>query len=94
MSQDQIDTVDRMVRNSVTEDMEHRKRQAENMKRVDPFEHIRQMQLNRIRINNPTKWDVAQYDQFVATGYNDYEKFVKHRGTLEASMKGADLATE
>jgi len=41
MSQDQIDTVDRMVRNSVTEEMEYKKRQAENMKRVDPFEHIR-----------------------------------------------------
>jgi len=43
-----------------------------NLNNVDPFEHIRQMQLNKIRINNFTKWDVAKYDEFIAEGYSDY----------------------
>lgn len=34
----------------------------ENLHKVNPFEHIRKMQLNKIRIKNATKWDVVDYD--------------------------------
>ena len=31
------------------------------------------MQLNKIRINDAIKWDVAKYEQFVAKEGKDYE---------------------
>ena len=45
----------------------------ENLRRVNPFEHIRKMQLNKIRINDALNWDVAKYEHFVAKDGKDYE---------------------
>lgn len=36
--------------------------QMNNIKSISPFEHIRTMQLNKIRINNAFDWDVAKYE--------------------------------
>lgn len=47
-------------------------RQQENLRKIDPFEHIRNMQLNKIRINNSTKWDIAKYDEYVMKDGKDY----------------------
>ena len=45
----------------------------DNFNQIDPFEHIRKMQLNKIRINNAKDWDVAKYDQFVVNAHQDDE---------------------
>ena len=36
--------------------------QQKNLDKVNPFEHIRTMTLNKIKISNARKWDVAKYD--------------------------------
>lgn len=48
-------------------------KQMENLRRVNPFEHIRKMQLNKIRINDALNWDVAKYEHFVAKDGEDYK---------------------
>lgn len=30
------------------------------------------MQINKIKIDNSTKWDVAEYDEYVAKNNRDY----------------------
>jgi hypothetical protein len=48
-------------------------RQMENLTKVpNPYDHIRSLQLNKIRICNARKWDVAKYDEFLATGKEAY----------------------
>ena len=60
-----------------------------HLNNVDPFEHIRQMQLNKIRINNFMKWDVAKYDEFIADGTDDYNIGVFRKVTIKnAKNKG------
>ena len=42
------------------------------------------MQLNKIRINNATDWDVAKYEQFVAKDGKDYQVTNEtHRETVQ-----------
>ena len=48
-------------------------RQMDNLQRINRFEHIRKMQLNKIRIDNATNWDVAKFEHFVAKDGKDYE---------------------
>jgi hypothetical protein len=38
------------------------------------------MQLNKIRINNFKKWDVAKYDEFIMEGYSDYNRRKTKKG--------------
>lgn len=61
------------------------------MDRIDPFEQIRVMQLNKIKINNSKQWDVAQYDDYVAKeGQDYYEKRRKTRLKSKKKAKGKD----
>lgn len=39
-----------------------------NLNNVDPFEHIRMISLNKIKIANIRQWDIAKYDQFCSKG--------------------------
>lgn len=39
---------------------------------ANPYDHIRSLQLNKIRINNARQWDVAKYDEFLAEGNEAY----------------------
>ena len=32
------------------------------------------MQLNKVRLNNATEWDVAKYNQFISNGAQEYLK--------------------
>lgn len=36
--------------------------QNTNLNKVDPFEHIRLISLNKIKIANVRQWDIAKYD--------------------------------
>lgn len=71
-----------------------------NLNNVDPFEHIRQMQLNKIRINNFTKWDVAKYDEFIADGLTDYNtngaflRKMKKNLSIKKQKNGGDMNTK
>ena len=65
------------------------------MSNVDPFEHIRQMQLNKIRINNFKKWDVAKYDEFIMEGYSDYNRRkTKRRKSVKNNMNSQMLDSQ
>ena len=60
--------------------------QEDHLFNIDAFEHIRQMQLNKIRIQNATKWDVAKYDEYVSKhGQDYYENKIKY--TLQKKIK-------
>ena len=65
--------VERALRTSISDRLAFEERQRQNHNKVDPFEHIREMQLNKIRINNFRKWDIAKYDEFICEGYTDYD---------------------
>ena len=50
------------------------------------------MQLNKIRINNSTKWDVAKYDEYVAKGGQDY--YTKKRKTKPKELEEDKIINE
>ena len=60
-------------------------KQIENYQNINKFEHIRVMQINKIRINNARDWDVAKFDQFIQKGADRFN--IPELGIF-ASVKG------
>lgn len=40
--------------------------------KISPYEQVRHLQLNKIKINNATQWDIAKQEDFVAKGAEKY----------------------
>ena len=75
LEEDEIEEVQREIRKSINEHMDEISGQREEMEdKINPFQHIRQMMLNKIKINNAQQWDVAQYDEFVANGMQELNR--------------------